>query len=292
MSGSPLIKLDELTKPATVLIEKISDAVGGVFKPYQIVRVAKAEAEADQIRAYSAIEITDLQRRAMHRFLVEEGKKQSNIEEIAGRALPLLNEDSKPQDVNDDWIANFFGNCRIVSDVEMQQLWARVLAAEANGPGTFSRRTVNLLSDLERRDAELFEILCSFGWVYGEGVPLLFPFVLDVRDKIYSETGLFYSNLSNLESLGLLQLNLLSGFSMRNQPKHVSLSYFGSSVQLTLPNVENNVFQLGQVLLTQAGQELARVCTPQPIEGLFEYVLKRWEEGRLTPEVRRAPPAP
>jgi hypothetical protein len=47
MSDQSLINLSELSKPATVLIEKISDALGGVFKPFQIVRVAKAEAEAE-----------------------------------------------------------------------------------------------------------------------------------------------------------------------------------------------------------------------------------------------------
>lgn len=45
MTDNPLAKLGDLTKPATVLIEKISDAVGGVFKPYQVVRVAKADVE-------------------------------------------------------------------------------------------------------------------------------------------------------------------------------------------------------------------------------------------------------
>lgn len=48
---NPIAKLGDLTKPATVLIEKISEAVGGVFKPYQIVRVAKAEAEVGRIQA-------------------------------------------------------------------------------------------------------------------------------------------------------------------------------------------------------------------------------------------------
>jgi hypothetical protein len=90
MSDNPLIKLDELTRPATVLVEKISEAVGGIFKPWQIVRVAKAEAAAEQIRAESQIQISDLQRRAVHRFLVEEGKRQSNIEAITEKAFPLL----------------------------------------------------------------------------------------------------------------------------------------------------------------------------------------------------------
>ena len=34
--------------------------------------------------------------------------------------------------MEEDWIANFFDKCRIVSDSEMQSLWARVLAGEAN----------------------------------------------------------------------------------------------------------------------------------------------------------------
>lgn len=58
---SSLINLGELSKPATVLVEKISDAVGGIFKPYQIVRVAKAEAQADRVRAEGQIEVSDIQ---------------------------------------------------------------------------------------------------------------------------------------------------------------------------------------------------------------------------------------
>jgi hypothetical protein len=77
--NNSLINIGELSRPATVLIEKISDAVGGVFKPYQLVRVAKAEAQAERVRAETQIEISDLQRRAFHRFLEEEGKKQKNI---------------------------------------------------------------------------------------------------------------------------------------------------------------------------------------------------------------------
>jgi hypothetical protein len=59
MTNNSLFNLGDLTKPATVLIEKISDAVGGIFKPHQIVRVAKDEAAADQIRAESQIQISN-----------------------------------------------------------------------------------------------------------------------------------------------------------------------------------------------------------------------------------------
>jgi hypothetical protein len=95
MSGG-LINLGELSKPATVLIEKISDAIGGIFRPYQIRRISEAEAEAEKLRAVSQIEITALQERAIRRFFVEEAKKQYNIETITGKALPLLEDGANP----------------------------------------------------------------------------------------------------------------------------------------------------------------------------------------------------
>src|SRR5688572_23724780 len=129
-----LVNVGELTKPATVLIEKISDALGGYFKPYQIRRVAAAEADAEKIHALAQLEISDLQRRALQRFVAEEAKRQDNIEAITAKALPEVTPDALSEKVEDDWIVNFFDKCRLISDDEMQALWSKVLAGEANAP--------------------------------------------------------------------------------------------------------------------------------------------------------------
>jgi hypothetical protein len=171
--GLSIVRLDGLSKPGTVLIEKISDAIGGIFKPYQIKRVAEAEAEANLIHAKANIEITELQERAFHRFLNEEVKKRENIESITSKAIPQLENNSTPQDVADDWIANFFDKCRIISDGEMQLLWAKVLAGEANTPGSYSKRTVNFLGSLDKQDAIIFTNLCRFSWIIGTLSPLI-----------------------------------------------------------------------------------------------------------------------
>lgn len=277
---NPLAKLGDLTKPATVLIQKISEAVGGVFKPYQIVRVAKAEAEASRIQAEAQIQVTDLHRRAMHRFLEEEAKKQSNIEAITQGAIPLLEDKSSPQNVADDWITNFFDKSRIVSDEEMQSLWARVLAGEANAPGTFAKRTVNLLGDLDREDAELFMHLCGFGWAIGNVVPLVF----DVQADIYNRQGITFNSLSHLESLGLVQFSNIAGFSILRIPKSATVFYYGRPLTLTFPADADNKLEIGTVLLTRAGQQLAPVCGSRPVEGFFEYVHDMWAAKSLVPK--------
>ena len=132
----------------------------------------------------------------MHRFLEEEAKKQSNIEAITQNALPLLEDKSAPENVNDnDRVTNFFDKSRIVSDKEMQHLWSQVLAGEANNPGAFSKRTVNLLADLDKEDAILFIKLCGFGWMIGNVCPLIF----DVQASIYNDHNINFGSLSHLE---------------------------------------------------------------------------------------------
>jgi len=272
MTGA-LVNIGELSKPATVLINRISEAVGGVFKPYQIVRVAKAEADAEMIRAAACIEIQDLQRRALHRFLLEEGAKQENMESITSQALPQLTEDSTPENLEKDWITNFFDKCRLISDKEMQNLWSRVLAGEATSPGTFSKRTVNFLASLDRSDAATFRSLCSFIWMIGAPTALVF----ETQGQIYNERGINFGSLTQLDAIGLVRLDCLSGFCRQGLPKSFTVGYFGTLLQLEMPLDADNQLAIGQVLLTKLGRELATICGTDPHPEFYDYVAKKWE---------------
>ena len=268
------LNLGELSKPANTLIKKVSNAVGGFFAPWQTKRVAKAEAEAALIKAQSEIKVTDLHRRAAHRFIEEEAQRQKNMEDITAKALPQLNENAKPDSVDNDWIVNFFDKCRIVSDNEMQDLWSRVLAGEANAPGTYSKRTVNFVSDLDKSEAELFTKLCGFGWYIGDFVPLVFDF----QAEIYNRNGVNFNAISHLESIGLVQFGPLTGFLRQELPKRFAVSYYGKALLLEMPEDTGNRLELGQVLLTRIGRELVPICGSQPVEGFWEYVNDQWNK--------------
>ena len=165
--------------------------------------MAEAEAQADRIlrvgSAETDIEIAELRHRAAGRFANEEMTKQLNMESIIEKAIPNLNDDANPEDsMENDWIMNFFDKCRMVSDDDMQQIWAGILAGEGNNPGSFSRRTVNLVADLDKRDAELFKCLCSLVWMIGRLMPLVF----DLIHKQIFITG--HGTLGHLEAIGLI----------------------------------------------------------------------------------------
>ena len=270
--------LGDISKPATVLIEKISDAIGGYFKPYQIKRIANAESEAEIIRVQSQIEVTEIQRRAMIRWVGEESQKQDNIEKITQKALPELEDSASPQKVEKDWITNFFDKCRIISDEEMQSLWAKVLAGEANAPGTYSKRTVNLISSLDKSDAQLFTALCGFRlWILGNMDPVIF----DVQNPVYNTQSINFGSLSHLDDIGLISFSHLTGFRLLHFPQNILVIYNGDPIQIQFKKEADNELDIGHVMFTQAGEQLSRICNSKPVDGFLDYIMERWIKKNL-----------
>ncbi|MGO8943521.1 MAG: DUF2806 domain-containing protein [Syntrophobacteraceae bacterium] len=271
--GNPLINIGDLAKPASLLIEKVSDAIGGLYRPRQIKRIAQAEAEAEKIRALAKIEIDDeLQKRALTRFVAEETRKQLNIESITSKAIKDLSEDARPQDMEDDWIAHFFDRCKLISDEKMQSLWARVLAGEANTPGRFSKRTVNFLATLGKSDAEQFTSLRRFSWTIGNE---FYP-IVHYLDPIYEKYGLTFDELTHLDSIGLIVFEYTSGFVTSKLPKNITATYYDQRLTVQFRSEEDNILLVGHVLLTHVGHELASVCDSLPIEEFYDSVIRQW----------------
>lgn len=275
--GNPLINFGDLSKPANTLIEKISEGIGGAFKPSQIRRVAIAEADADKIKAVSKIETTELEQRAMQRFMREEAKMQKNMESITIQSLPQLEEDAKPEKIEEDWMAYFFNKCRLVSDEEMQKIWARILAGEANAPGKFSKRTVNFMESLDKQDALFFTKLCAFNWTFDDIQPLIY----DIGAEIYTKNGMNFDILQHLETIGLISTEYLTGYIREAYPQTTVVVYKNVSYTIKFPKEKDNDLGVGKVLLTSIGRELASICVPETVAGFDEYIIEEWKKKDL-----------
>jgi hypothetical protein len=285
------IDVGGLAQPATTLIEKISDPLGGIFRPYQIVRVAKAEVEAMRLKTEGQIEITDLERRAFHRFLKEEARNQKNIEAITRKALPELEDTADPARIEDDWITNFFEKSRIVSDAEMQRLWANILAGEANKPGSFAPYTLRVVKDLTQADAKLFARLARFVWrPWADGRAFI---IENEAMKIHWDpegTGrhpclFMVGHLSHLSDLGLLctsEMLLHRAQAVAERFNYFNRSFIfkspdGKPIESTYPR-ELSEFVTGRRYLTVAGHELSRIVEGTPVAVYANAAIA--EEGR------------
>ena len=165
------IKLN--AKAASALIEKVQSALGLPKDPQRIKDVAAAKAEARLTKAKAKggealigeeykqkkkvkklenrTEFKELKKRTKNRVFATEVRNQQNLESIAKRSIPLLNIKAKPEEMDDDWIVNMLDKSKIFADEPMQELFARILAGEANSPGSFSKKSVNLLAEIEKK---------------------------------------------------------------------------------------------------------------------------------------------
>ncbi|HAU1314582.1 TPA: DUF2806 domain-containing protein, partial [Legionella pneumophila] len=193
------IKLSSET--LNLLIEKLSKAIGWYCEPKQIRRLAKADAEAKLISTNSDIKSQELydayEKRKIHQGI----KDEKNISNIILKCLISMKEATKADDVDDDWLRFFFEKAKMVSDEQMQDIWANLLSGELEKPGSFSKRTINLVELLDKSDAKLFTSLCSFGVYHGGS---LYPLIIDYQNQVYIEKGLNFEKLQHLDNIGLI----------------------------------------------------------------------------------------
>jgi hypothetical protein len=92
---------------------------------YAAVRKVDAENAATLIRLQGEEQVANY-------MLAREKRKMNNVQNVVEQAQQhfVEGEQVSREPVNQDWVNRFFTIVEDVSDVEMQQLWARILAGE------------------------------------------------------------------------------------------------------------------------------------------------------------------
>jgi len=153
-----------------------------------------------------------------------------------------------------------------------------LLAGEANKPGSYSKRTIEIVSTLDKSDAHLFTQLCTFALSSANGI---FPLVLDHDADIYVKKGINFATLNHLDSLGLLKFDNLQNFVLMNLAQHIILLYFGIPVCFKLQAESNNSFDVGHVMLSKTGEQLARICGAQMDSEFLSYLTDHYKKKSI-----------
>lgn len=250
------------------LAELVADWVKRKQEPKRIRAEAQAKAEAmliltdagiasQQKRTSAEIEDFEVRLRARDRFVKEQVLFQTNMEDIVERAVDALPGEVSERPVPPDWIAEFFGHARHVSDPEMQQLWAHLLAGEVTTPGSFSRRAMNTLRQFAKEDAQFLETICHSSFRHEEQLYLS----LD-RNNLWA---LSPGDLAYAEQIGIL-----------GSPAGTHVRFTGEIQYFDLKANAPGSESLPVVLFTAAGQDLARLAMKN-----LEPDLVAWHNIRL-----------
>ena len=197
---------ESASKPLCKLIGAVQSAVGMVYEPTHIRRIAKAESDKLLIMEETQIALSELRERAVARISNTEIRRQENIESIVHNASNNLPEECSEDLVDQDWMADFFDCCKDVGNEQVQSLWGKLLAGEVTEPGTYSRRALNTLKLMSSSEASLF-MLISFRIWHLDGWPiLLIP--SDMSGKWSDSCPFNWSHISTLTDAGLLESDL------------------------------------------------------------------------------------
>jgi len=256
-----------LSAPLTKLIEVIAAGCGKAYGPTDIRRTAKAQGDATVILAEAEARRSEVALRAAHRLLEVEEIRQRNIDSITAIAAEQLAEDVSDVPVEPDWAARFFREAQDVSNEQMQQIWGKLLAGEVEKPGSFSTRTLAVVSNLSSDEATKFGTVCSLvSKIHGTG---LATFLTDVNGSFARSKGLSFEGFETLQAAGLVVHSHIGGRSLQTQQPSctVPIERPGNLLLLakgTLANVPAGVLNLGTVSLTPAGAELFSIADWSP----------------------------
>jgi len=222
------------------IVEKLWDTIinnglGALFKPWQIKRVALAEAiskrkqmlieaqtEMDIIKIKSgAVTIDDKGEKTLSNDLIDALLMDENLQVIK-RKMNLLNAvdktftllesdtekcDERSEKPSDEWFDRWREYSEKANTEEVQNLWARILNQEIRYGGSVSLRTLDFIRSVSTNEAKLIEKVFSFSI---ENL-LVYNITNDTSDltddkkSLLPKMGVTKHALSELQYLGIIE---------------------------------------------------------------------------------------
>lgn len=214
----------------------------------------------------------DFAQRASERSSIVSEIKQQNIESIVELALDRSTATAlAPPET--DWLLEFIDLAEKSSNPRMQELWAKVLIAESMSPGSFSFRTLRLLSRITPYEAALLRkakaITLLDQKIKRGKIVIGFeqrPAKWNVLQSItrcqlnIAKCGVNYPDILTLMDIGVLHSEAIESGTLQPRETHRFL-FGGDIVDLTClkPNVVLNFLKY-----TMIGEELCKLTKVEP----------------------------
>lgn len=205
----------------------------------------------------------------------------TNFANVLALAAPMVEDPDRAAEIDPEWAEKFKGYAEKAFDEDVQRMWGAVLAGEVDNPGTFSKRSMSILSDMSKQEAELFKRACS--WC----LPRFYAansyqtpascLVADPDSKsTYNNGALSLFDLNTLDAIGLVSTSAIRYVMF---PQGKTAFWYGETIFLVTNEGESpKKVNMPGFSLTACGLELANLtdmgCAPE-----LEKTLRAYLEG-------------
>ena len=177
----------------------------------------------------------------------------NNFLTIAKKAGELYSEENnrKFDEYDFDWFVRFYEYASHISNEEIQQLWAKILAGELKRSSSYSLRTLDALRSFGKKEVELFNKVYSSSIVAKDNI--FFP----NYDNYMKYCGLQYSDIMFMDELGIMDSNGLIVMHLSRDNTEKTLFNNNNLVIESKSTSEHEEFDCKEFPYTQVGRELA-----------------------------------
>lgn len=259
--------------PAVRLIEIVSDAIGCLYEPRKIKKMADAEAYKIKKITETAKEVNfngeiqflnnkivinneEVKSFEINTLITNEVRRlfneNENIKKIADYAYSELKNDCKKVslEIDEDWKNNFFDKGKKIYMEDLQFIFGKILAGEIREPGTFSKRLLNILSSLSRKEAMLFNKVAKYIMKDSNNA-----FIVADRE-ILDKLEIKLDDIILLGEVGLINATPLniSGPSLYEYKNHL-INFFEQSPKLRIYCLTKSGYDLAKILNDEISME-------------------------------------
>lgn len=216
-----------------------------------------------------------------------------NQNDIVGLAVKYLQKDAYPDKVDDDWIRYFMDQGKNISNKDVQMIFGRLLAEECNVPGSISKFLIHIVSIMDSCSVDAFNRLCRYKARFSvdnkpDFFEIVIPSLMDEELKKYG-INLKYNEFVELEKKGLI--NITEAAYGINE-KQCNFQYGNKKYQLSaykdrfddkcMELQSGYTIPIGQITLSQAGGELVKTITNEPVKKYMNTIFEYWEQWGIT----------
>lgn len=236
-----------------------------------------------------------IEQRIKERINFQETKKQFNIESITAFAAEELKNEPPITDepLDEDWTTRFFKISEDISNEEMQALWGKILAGEIKQPKSYSLRTLELIRNLSKSEADIFMKIANFAI---ESSNRNYIFKGNEDNFLSNKHNIKYNDIALLIELGLIQPGDFVNHQFLQQSIDIQRFLVAGNIILIIKVKANTPdIKMPVYVFSNTGNELLKLVKPNPpfdylsyfsnsiksenVEVQFAYILSREEDS-------------
>lgn len=216
-------------------------------------------------------------RNCMLNYVFEKRSSDQRVSECFRYAAPQIDENADVSRLDQEWLDYWRMHAEKARGEDVQAIWGAILAGEVNTSGAVSKRTMSVLADMERRDAEALVKLCSYcvggKMMNGEKQPLM-PLLIRTGERFAMNPD----DIARLRSLGVVDFNLGAGFGMATTMKCQPFDLFqvGEVTYIVIGDGKAE-FVIPRLPFTVNGLQLAEYCAHGNGEGFAGGLVQYWK---------------